>query len=203
MDTTTNRGKSSWPAALLLAAALMLITLATFQSLEGNRTQREAQTVIGTINQQDISYRQYLDEIRLQALRQDLRNQGDLPVNQAAILNRLIINTLFLQAAQQTGMEVPDTGVQAAIDDFYDSFNLSPSDFQAILETHKLSYETFETSIRNFLQIVLFAEVDILSNIPSGGRQIALENWLAARFEASIIDFDPTFIEFISQNQLQ
>ncbi len=193
--------KSGWQQALLLSAAILLLTWLSFLGLEGSRTSREARTVIGTINQQDISFLQFQNEVRFQELRQAMRQQENLPVNKAAILNRMVSDILLLQGAEEAGIEVSDEAVHAAIENVYQTYGISTSDFEAILIEKDIRFADFETSIRNYLKVLLFTEVEILGGVAAANRQAALQSWMTERFDASGTEFDPDFLDYVLENQ--
>jgi hypothetical protein len=200
MDIQTTRKNAAWLPALLLIIALILITWLAYPGLQRDRSERVNRTVIVTINHQDVYFSRFQDEVLLQSLRQALSGQESQPINRLTVLNRLVADTLMLQAADAADIQVSEEGVQAAIESIYTQYGLSPEDFQKKLDSQGVDFEIFEESIHNFLKILLFTETQILNGVPPGERQIVLSAWVSAHFQAAEMEFDPAFLGYVNQN---
>ncbi len=194
----SQRPSFSWPAAIFLTAALLLLTWIAFQDIQQALAANASTQVVGMVNDQEITLLEFQNEMGLQAVRNVLRNQGDAEINQAVILNRMIGDALFLQAAQQAGVGVEDVEVEDAIDMLLGRYGLSRQEFDALLQEQNLDWTVFKTSIRDYLTILRFVDEVVLKDVAPADQQIALQTWMAEHFEAAELDFDQDFLDKVN-----
>lgn len=92
--------------------------------------------------------------------REQARNETML-----VLLNRMIDSLLMEQEARKTGIDVRDNEVTDAITDIQKRRNISPSDFQKVLEREGLTQDAFRKDIREQIMRMKLIRRDIKSRV--------------------------------------
>lgn len=181
---------------LLLAVALLagLIYIAL--------SERTDTQVIGRINQQPVTLERFEDEIRLQQVRYQLVNRPEQEVIGAELLNRMVGDLLLVQAAENADVAVEQEEVDSEIDVVLSRTNSSRQQMTRILADHRLDWEVFERSIREYLTVRRFQDEVLLAEVPARERSAFLREWLSENFQQAEIEFDAEFLATVNSADL-
>ena len=128
--------------------------------------------IIAVVNQSVITEQELADRIR--TVSTQLEKQGtQLPpdnILEKQILERLIVDSLQLQLAAQTGLKVDDTQLDKTIERIAAQNKVSVEEFKTLLEKDGLSIRKFREDIRNEITIARLREreVDNKLNVSEG-----------------------------------
>ncbi|HCU90126.1 MAG TPA: molecular chaperone SurA, partial [Gammaproteobacteria bacterium] len=115
----------------------------------------ELDRIIAVVDQ-DVVMQSELDS-QLRRVREQLRQQGaSLPpttVLERQIMERLILQKIQIQKAAESGVEVPDERVEAAIQDIADKNQLSIPQFKEILISDGYQFTEFREQIRDEIMV--------------------------------------------------
>lgn len=181
--------RGSWLLAAPLVLALVVVAVAT--------TRQRPPDVVATINGEHISRAQFEAEVRMQDVRYAVSHR-DQTTNRAAVLNRLIGDTLTLQAARDADIVADPDAVQAELERVLSRLGMSKEEMARLLEEHRLTWSDFKQSLRDYLTIRNFTDKTLLNEVAAIDRQRTLEQWMAEQYRASEMDFDPDFLAEIN-----
>jgi hypothetical protein len=203
IENPTNRSSSnaSWFVGALLSMVLILLTGLIFLTQEPRQIDTPSSIVAVTINGQPVFLGDFEKQVRLQEFRIDLSDQPGLFVDREALLNRLIIDILILQAADGEGIEVDSSRVQDEIISILEVQDSSREEFSELLASHDLSWTFFEKSVEEFLIQTDYVVEVIWEDTPANERQAKLLNWVTDQFGFAEIDFDQEFLDGLSGQQ--
>jgi peptidyl-prolyl cis-trans isomerase SurA len=128
--------------------------------------------IIAIVDQSVITEQELAD--RIKTVSTQLEKQGNtLPpqdILEKQILERLIVDSLQLQLAAQTGLKVDDTQLDKTIERIAAQNKMDVEEFKAILEKDGLSLRKFREDIRNEITIARLREreVDNKLNVTEG-----------------------------------
>lgn len=182
----------------LLGATAGLIFLAESAGATPKTIAPLSDNVIGHINGEPISVAQFESEFRLQQVRQQLTGRDDEPIDRPALLNRIIADTLLLQAATADGMAVEDAAVAAEADRILRRFGLSQAEVTAQLRAHGLAWEDFARSIHDYLLLSRFVDESILTGTINVRQSEQINAWLAGQYQRADMTFDEAYLTQIN-----
>ena len=137
--------------------------------------------IIAIVDQSVITEQELMDRTR--TVRAQLEKQGtQLPpedVLERQILERLIVDSLQLQLAAQTGLKVDDTQLDKTIERIAEQNKMTLDEFKAALEKDGISLRKFREDIRNEITIARLREreVDNRLNVSEG----EIDNYLTTQ----------------------
>ncbi len=172
---------------LLILSSLFICSLAV--SAEGGKGNVAKKTneivkmdrIIAIVDQSVITEQELIDRTR--TIRAQLEKQGtQLPpeeVLERQILERLIVDSLQLQLAAQTGLKVDDTQLDKTIERIAEQNKMTQDEFKAALEKDGISLRKFREDIRNEITIARLREreVDNRLNVSEG----EIDNYLTTQ----------------------
>lgn len=119
--------------------------------------------IIAVVDQNVITEQELAD--RIQTVSTQLEKNGtELPpqnVLEKQVLERLIVDSLQLQMAAQTGLKVDDTQLDKTIERIAAQNKLSPEEFKVALEKDGISIRKFREDIRNEITIARLREREV------------------------------------------
>ncbi len=119
--------------------------------------------IIAVVDQSVITEQELAD--RIKTVSAQLEKQGtQLPpdnILEKQILERLIVDSLQLQLAAQTGIKVDDTQLDKTIERIAEQNKLGVEEFKALLEKDGLSIRKFREDIRNEITIARLREREV------------------------------------------
>jgi peptidyl-prolyl cis-trans isomerase SurA len=139
----------------------------------------QADRIVAVVNDEVITANEL--ESRLAGVERQLRSQGTtLPpreVLEKQMLERMIIDRVQLQYARESGVQVADADLDAALRRIADGNHMSMADFKAALEKDGLVWTAFRDEIRNEMTIgrVRDREVDNRVTVSDG----EIDNYLS------------------------
>ncbi len=137
--------------------------------------------IIAIVDQSVITEQELMDRTR--TVRAQLEKQGtQLPpedILERQILERLIVDSLQLQLAAQTGLKVDDTQLDKTIERIAEQNKMSLDEFKAALEKDGISLRKFREDIRSEITIARLREreVDNRLNVSEG----EIDNYLTTQ----------------------
>ena len=153
-----------------ISAAVLLLFSAGSQSAELDR-------IIAVVDD-DIVMRSELDQM-LTRVRGELRENGaEMPptsVLERQVMERLILDKIQLQVAQQTGVEVTEENLDRAIDDIAQKNKLSMPQFKEILKSEGYEFERFRDDIRQEIIVSKLRREEVDRRIQVSDREIENE----------------------------
>lgn len=153
-----------------ISAAVLLLFSAGSQSTELDR-------IIAVVDD-DIVMRSELDQM-LARVRGELREKGaEMPptsVLERQVMERLILDKIQLQVAQQTGVEVTEENLDRAIDDIAQKNKLSMPQFKEILKSEGYEFERFRDDIRQEIIVSKLRREEVDRRIQVSDREIENE----------------------------
>ena len=151
--------------------SLLLLSLAT---LAQERETIELDRIIALVND-DVILKSELNQ-RMRTVANQLRDQGMAPppleVLEKQVLERLILNQLQLQLAQDNGIRVDDSMLNRAMRTIAQQNNLSLSEFKRILESEGYDFATFREEIRDELILTRLREQQVETRIKVTDREV-------------------------------
>ena len=153
-----------------ISATALLLFSAGSQSAELDR-------IIAVVDD-DIVMRSELDQM-LARVRGELREKGaEMPptsVLERQVMERLILDKIQLQVAQQTGVEVTEENLDRAIDDIAQKNKLSMPQFKEILKSEGYEFERFRDDIRQEIIVSKLRREEVDRRIQVSDREIENE----------------------------
>lgn len=154
------------PIAALCCASFLALTPASFAANK-NATIEKMDRIIAVVDQAVITERELLN--RTEFIKTQMQKKGaELPpqeVLQKQILERLIVDSLQLQMASQTGIKVDDGQLDKTIERIAQQNNLSVPAFKKALEEDGTQFEKFREDIRNDIIIARLREREVENKI--------------------------------------
>ncbi len=167
---------------LLLFAAALWSAAAAAQVAPPTSAPRliEADRIIAVVNDEAITLHEL--RARLSVVERQLRTQGTpLPpreVLEKQLLERMIVDRAQIQFAKETGTQVDDAQLDAALRRIADSNRLSLADFRAALEKDGIAWTKFREEIRDEMTISRLREREVENRISLSEGEI--DNYLAS-----------------------
>lgn len=132
---------------------------------------------------EDIVMRSELDS-QMRRVRDQLRQQGTrLPptsVLERQIMERLILQKIQLQRAAESGVEVPDERLEAAIQDIANKNQLNLTQFKQILQSDGYQFSEFREQIRDEIMIASLRRQEVDRRIQVSEKEI--DNYISNDF---------------------
>ena len=119
--------------------------------------------IIAVVDQNVITEQELADRVKTVSAQLE-KNGTELPpqnVLEKQILERLIVDSLQLQMAAQTGLKVDDTQLDKTIERIAAQNKLSPDEFKTALEKDGISIRKFREDIRNEITIARLREREV------------------------------------------
>ncbi len=165
-------------ALVFLLALVMGLPMAA--SAAGRPQAVEVDRIVAVVNNEAITMAEL--QSRLLTVERQLRGQGvQLPprdVLQRQLLERMIMDRVQLQFAKESGLQVSDGELDAALRRIADGNHLSLPDFKATLEKDGVTWPKFRDEIREEMIIARLRERDVDSRIVVSDGEI--DNYLAS-----------------------
>jgi peptidyl-prolyl cis-trans isomerase SurA len=161
---------------IVFAAVLALPLLAFGQSRE---RPLEVDRVVAVVNSGAITLHEL--QARLVEVERQLRGQGvQLPprdVLRQQLLERMIVERVQLDFAKETGLQVPDGDLDAALRRIAEGNRLSLADFKAAMERDGIAWTKFREEIRQEMVIARLRDREVESRLTISDGEI--DNYLA------------------------
>lgn len=123
-------------------------------------------------------------ESQMRRVREQLRQQGAaLPptsVLEKQIMERLILQKIQIQRAAESGVEVPDERLEAAIQDIANKNQLNISQFKEILRSDGYQFEEFREQIRDEIMIASLRRQEVDRRVQVSENEI--DNYISNEF---------------------
>ncbi len=140
----------------------------------------EADRIVAVVNEEAITLHELRS--RLLVVERQLRAQGtSLPpreVLEKQLLERMIIDRAQIQFARESGTQVEDAQVDAALRRIADTNRLSLADFRALLEKDGIAWPKFREEIREEMTITRLREREVDNRIALSEGEI--DNFIAS-----------------------
>lgn len=160
---------------------LMLLLLPSIATAATNATPVKMDRIIAVVDQSVITEQELAN--RIQTVTAQLEKQGTpLPpqeVLEKQILERLIVDSLQLQLAAQTGLKVDDTMLDKTIERIAAQNKMNTAQFKEALEKDGLSMRQFREDIRNEITISRLRERDVDNKLTVSDGEI--DNYLTTQ----------------------
>ncbi len=160
--------------SLLLASNMLMAATSTDSAVKMDR-------IIAVVDQSVITEQELAD--RINTVTAQLEKQGTaLPpaeVLQKQILERLIVDSLQLQLANQTGIKIDDTQLDKTIERIATQNKLSVDEFKKALEADGLTMRKFREDIRSEITIARLREREVDNKITVSDGEI--DNYLTTQ----------------------
>ena len=160
---------------------LMLLLLPSIAMAATNTTPVKMDRIIAVVDQSVITEQELAN--RIQTVSAQLEKQGTpLPpqeVLEKQILERLIVDSLQLQLAAQTGLKVDDTMLDKTIERIAAQNKMNTAQFKEALEKDGLSMRQFREDIRNEITISRLRERDVDNKLTVSDGEI--DNYLTTQ----------------------
>ena len=152
----------------LLKTTIMLLKLLILSSFIYTHIATSAEVVkmdriIAVVDQNVITEQELTDRIKTVSAQLE-KNGTELPpqnILEKQILERLIVDSLQLQMAAQTGLKVDDSQLDKTIERIAAQNKLSPDEFKIALEKDGISIRKFREDIRNEITIARLREREV------------------------------------------
>lgn len=191
--STPSPTSHSWRGFLILAIAVTLFGLILVIIFREENTD----SFVTAVNGQTMTRDQFEAETALQELKNELTGR-DQTIDKPALLNRMIGDMLLLEAAATSGVDAPDTETQAEIDLILARFGVTRDQMTIQLIDHGLTWSQFENSVHDYLTITHYVNEQILAEVAIADRREALDEWMAAQYQAADMQFDQDFLDSIN-----
>ena len=160
---------------------LMLLLMPSLILAATNATPVKMDRIIAVVDQSVITEQELAN--RIQTVSAQLEKQGTpLPpqeVLEKQILERLIVDSLQLQLAAQTGLKVDDTMLDKTIERIAAQNKMNTAEFKEALEKDGLSMRQFREDIRNEITISRLRERDVDNKLTVSDGEI--DNYLTTQ----------------------
>jgi peptidyl-prolyl cis-trans isomerase SurA len=148
---------------LLFVSILLSINHASAAPVEVQKIDR----IVAVVDQSVITEQELLDRTK-SVVAQIEKKGGEVPpekVLQKQILERLIVDSLQLQLAAQTGIKIDDGQLDKTIERIAEQNKLSPDEFKKAIENDGISFYKFREDIRNEITIARLKEREVESKV--------------------------------------
>ena len=157
--------KTTFNLFKLLISLLRLLILGSFiyTNMAAAAEVIKMDRIIAVVDQNVITEQELADRIKTVSAQLE-KNGTELPpqnVLEKQILERLIVDSLQLQMAAQTGLKVDDTQLDKTIERIAAQNKLSPDEFKAALEKDGISIRKFREDIRTEITIARLREREV------------------------------------------
>jgi hypothetical protein len=176
-------------STLLLLSVLLLTPAIAAQST--------ASPVVATINGQPITREQFEAEVRLKEMKSALAHRPNRSVDRAELLNRIISDTLMLQAAKSNDLFPDPLLVNEEMGRILGRFQLSRDEMALLLAGYDLAWADFERSVWEYVKISRFMTGTLLADV-SQGKQAYLDAWISKQYEEAELSFDQSFLTAVN-----
>lgn len=175
------------PRIAIIYFVTTLFTLSIFCSTayaEGKTTRPEPvkmDRVVAIVDQSVITEQELNDRIR-SVIAQLEKNGVQIPpenILQKQILERLIVDSLQLQYAAQTGIKVDDTQLNRTVERVAEQNKMQVADFRAALEKDGVNFRKFREDMRNEIVVARLREREIESRVNVSDGEI--DNYLTTQ----------------------
>ena len=148
---------------LLTFASLFGVSLAFSAEAPPASNVTKMDRIIAVVDQSVITEQELTDRVR--SIAAQLEKQGtQLPpqeVLEKQILERLVVDSLQLQLATQTGIKIDDTQLDKTIERIAEQNKLGVEEFKVALQKDGMSYRKFREDIRSEITIARLRERDV------------------------------------------
>ena len=157
--------KTTFNLLKILISLLLLLILGSFiyTNMAAAAEVIKMDRIIAVVDQNVITEQELADRIKTVSAQLE-KNGTELPpqnVLEKQILERLIVDSLQLQMAAQTGLKVDDTQLDKTIERIAAQNKLSPDEFKIALEKDGISIRKFREDIRNEITIARLREREV------------------------------------------
>jgi len=174
----------------LLAAMVMVISASPSPTLSAaeKKSIEKMDRIIAVVDQSVITEREMLN--RMESVKAQMIKKGvDVPpddVLQKQILERLIVDSLQLQLAAQTGIKVEDAQLDKTIERIAEQNNLTLPAFKKALEEDGTQFYKFREDIRNDIILARLRERDVDNKVNISEAEI--DNYLTTQEKEGDLD---------------
>ncbi len=137
--------------------------------------------IVAVVNDDVITESEF--HIQLRRVRQELRTrQGNEPPREALyrqVLERMVTEKIQLQIARRLGVKVPETAVDAALQDLARKNNLKLPELRKVLARDGVSLAAFKEDVKTQLIIRRLVEREVFSRVAVSDEEVA--NFLAGQ----------------------
>lgn len=174
----------------LLAAMVMAISASPSPTLSAaeKKSIEKMDRIIAVVDQSVITEREMLN--RMESVKAQMIKKGvDVPpddVLQKQILERLIVDSLQLQLAAQTGIKVEDAQLDKTIERIAEQNNLTLPAFKKALEEDGTQFYKFREDIRNDIILARLRERDVDNKVNISEAEI--DNYLTTQEKEGDLD---------------
>ena len=147
------------PSIFYVALSLIITTQVLAKPVEIEKMDR----IIAIVDQSVITEQELIDRTK-SIMMQVEKKGGELPakeVLQKQVLERLIVDSLQLQLASQTGIKVDDAQLDKTIERIAEQNKLSLAEFKKVLQADGVSFSKFREDIRNEIIIARLREREV------------------------------------------
>lgn len=183
----------SWRFILILIVTIGVILSIVWASSIGEKSP----PFVAAVNDQMITRNQFEAEVALQEVKNELTGR-EQAINKPALLNRMIGDMLLLEAAAASGVNAPEAETQAEIDSILARFNVSREEMTVRLSDHGLAWTQFENSVQDYMTLTRYVDEQLLAEVSLAERKGALDEWMAAQYQAAAMRFDQDFLDSIN-----
>ena len=183
-------------STILINFLFILISL-SFSLISSGKSEnniKKLDRIVAIVDQEVITEKEL--EEKLITVINNLKNQKvDLPPENTLkkqVIERLIINSLQIQLASETGIKVSDNQIDKTIDRIAEKNKLNITDFKKMIEKDGTPFYKFKESIKNEITISQLKEREIDSKILITDGEI--DNYLSAQKNESSEEFEVAHI---------
>lgn len=131
-------------------------------------------------------------ESQMRRVREQLRQQGTAvpptSVLERQIMERLILQKIQIQRAEESGVEVPDERLEAAIQDIANKNQLNISQFKEILRSDGYQFSEFREQIRDEIMIASLRRQEVDRRVQVSSKEI--DNYITNEFNTGGSDVE-------------
>lgn len=183
-------------STILINFLFILISL-SFSLISSGKSEnniKKLDRIVAIVDQEVITEKEL--EEKLITVINNLKNQKvDLPpenILKKQVIERMIINSLQIQLASETGIKVSDNQIDKTIDRIAEKNKLNITDFKKMIEKDGTPFYKFKESIKNEITISQLKEREIDSKILITDGEI--DNYLSAQKNESSEEFEVAHI---------
>ena len=160
------------PTSAALSRCLISLIVLLFSST--GLPAMELDRIIAVVDE-DVVMQSELDS-QMRRVREQLRQQGTAvpptSVLERQIMERLILQKIQLQRAEESGVEVPDQRLEAAIQDIANKNQLNLSQFKEILHSDGYQFNEFREQIRDEIMIASLRRQEVDRRVQVSEKEI-------------------------------
>jgi len=189
-----------WILATFLVAAIsaLIWAIAPLQINEDVVLQTTDIGIVGYINDIPFTMQAFQEEVGMREAANVIQQQPDPSINKPELLNHMIQDILILQNADLYGVETDPLLVSSEVDGIIQRLGTTKEAFTIILNERGSTWEAFETSVGNYIRVVVFLQEYLLNGVPADQQQLFLQNWMDDQYQQATIEFDPAFLAEIN-----